>query len=928
MPGSWSSAKQMVTTFYASVEKTPDEGDIVQMLKQAAKMQGLSLNGKEFEQAFRELRSQLLDKVPEGTTLTDNEKTVWEEWLPEMKASELSFPRWLAYYQYLQKKQGADYIQLQTLGRSTERILGLLADPRRDHPPVQRKGLVLGDVQSGKTRTYMALMNKAVDCGYKLIVVLTSSDESLRGQTQKRINSDFIGFDFARKVTGIGEYLGKEAVTVTPLTNDDDFIKAQSSAFKTHPRPTWDRAPLVAVMKKNGQVLDKFNKWLDNPEFPKDLPVLVIDDESDYASVNSAKAEDSPTRINSLICKLCRISKRTSYVAVTATPFANVFIDDELEDDLFPKDFIHILPTPAAYIGAKKLFGDLDTPATDSSCIHELEWGRKRDLDKWLPLTHKKEYKFTTNKLDPQIEYAVDCFLIACALRANSERKRQSMLLHLSRFTAVQQQIADMVNDYLDNMTNVLQYHLQNEADERIIALRRAYKSEYAGYASTHGITWNILCRRMQSLAGSGRLLVRLVNSDAKDWNLARSVPSKLTPNECTIYVGGNQISRGMTLDGLVCSVFYRNVTSADTLLQMGRWFGYRPGYDALQRIWLLRRSIDDFRYACFIVEDIKDTANKMSEYGMTPQQLGISIQGNPSRGVRITSANKMRNATKTNGPLETFDLANQIIESVRLDVDPERNETNNKALDILITDCISNEHITASRPEQGTTKIFQNVPSKTIIDFLSAYRAGYNDTYFGPTLMRYKNREPLESNTTMMAQFARTRQSNIPGTTWTIAFINGEGAIVSGNVPFTWKEVVRTSDFYDDDHMYWKISGDKLRLAGSTDYRKVADILHPKNVYPGNKSEREYYLTKYFGDDPVLMLYRVHVKTRHPDSQAEKHIPSEGHGLLGAKIIIPTVDYIDRGKRRTSVTYYSNTVATRLTYESLERQEEENDEQ
>lgn len=104
MPGSWSSAKQMVTTFYASVEKTPDEGDIVQMLKQAAKMQGLSSNGKEFEQAFRELRSQLLDKVPEGTTLTDNEKTVWEEWLPEMKASELSFPRWLAYYQYLQKR--------------------------------------------------------------------------------------------------------------------------------------------------------------------------------------------------------------------------------------------------------------------------------------------------------------------------------------------------------------------------------------------------------------------------------------------------------------------------------------------------------------------------------------------------------------------------------------------------------------------------------------------------------------------------------------------------------------------------------------------------------------------------------------------------------------------------------------------------------
>lgn len=925
MPGNWSGAKQMVALFYTGAENTPSEDDIAKTLRLAAGVQGIPDDDPGFDRAFREIREQLSVKIDEGTTLTDDEATSWSEWLAEMKGSEhWSTPRWLAYRQYLEERQGADYVQLQTLGKSTDRILALLSDPRRGHPPVRRRGLVLGDVQSGKTRTYMALMNKAVDCGYKLLVVLTSSDENLRGQTQLRINSDFIGFDYARKIVGVGEYL-TEGAAVTPLTNEDDFIKAYSNAFKAHPRPTWDRGPMVAVMKKNGRVLDKFNKWLDNPEFPDDLPVLVIDDESDYASVNSAKAEDSPTRINSLIVNLCSISSRTSYVAVTATPFANVFIDDELEDDLFPKDFIHILPTPPAYIGAKRLFGDLDDPAKDDGCVHELDWSKHSALEEWLPLSHKREYRFEDDRLDPQVEYALDCFLVACALRPDAETKRQSMLLHMSRFIPVQQQIADMVIDHLDTMSDALRRHIEDANDTRIMALHEVFAHEYSRYAKDHGLTWDTVLRRMQAL--TERLQVRLVNSGAKDWSVEHMVPPRLASDECTVYVGGNQISRGMTLDGLICSVFYRNVTAADTLLQMGRWFGYRPGYAELQRVWLLKRSIDDFRYACSIVENIKDTADKMAEYGMTPQQLGISIHGNPNRGVRITSANKMRNATTTNGPLETFDLANQIIESVRLSVDPERNESNDKALARLVDDCLSGSGVIANSPEQGRTKIFRNVPGKFVINFLSAYRAGYDDKFFGPTLMRYKNRKPLESNTTMMAQFAVSRQENIPDTTWTVAFINGEGADVNEGSPFAWREVIRTSDFYDDG-MYWKISGAKLRLAGGTDFQSVADLIHPGIDYSQKKTERAYYLTKYFGDDPVLMLYRVRIKTKDTDPQALSYIPLPGHGLVGAKVIIPTEHYVDGDRKRTSATYYSNTVAARLAYQQLEDQEEEEDEE
>ena len=165
---------------------------------------------------------------------------------------------------------------------------------------------------------------------------------------------------------------------------------------------------------------------------------------------------------------------------MTATPFANVFIDDEVKEDLFPRDFIHILPTPPAYIGAKKLFGDLDTEGQKSPCVQLLD---EDELSSWLPLSHKKEYRFDNNgqcELNPQVAHAIDCFLIACVLRPGAEDKRQSMLIHLSRFTAVQEQIADMINKYVGDIVSALKFH-PSETDQRIYKMHRVYDEEYSG---------------------------------------------------------------------------------------------------------------------------------------------------------------------------------------------------------------------------------------------------------------------------------------------------------------------------------------------------------------------------------------------------------------------------------------------------------------
>lgn len=858
-----------------------------------------------YDRTFRELRDELAPKIDEGITLIEKD-TAWNPWFSEMQnAVDWKTPRCDAYYQYLLWDKDSDYV---ALDYTANEIVKLLSDPRPDHPAVSRKGLILGDVQSGKTRTYIALMNKAADCGYRLFVVLTSDNEKLRQQTQERIDTDFIGWR-GNNHAGIGKYHQENCARVFQLTNENDFVTAYENAFISCPRPSWNSAaPYVAILKKNASTLSKFNKWLENPEFSKDLPVLIIDDESDYASVNSAKLDNSPTRINSLIRDLCQISSRTSYVAVTATPFANIFIDDMEETDLFPQDFIHILTSPKAYIGAKKLFGDMDNPAEDSSCVKQLDGS---ELKPWLPLDHKKDYIFADHPvLDKQVKHAICTFINACVLRPNAEDRQQSMLIHMSRFREVQQQIADRVYEYLKSIENAIRFHCNN--DPRVDDLREAFESEYA---EETGISWDEELRKIQRFIRSNRLRVRLVNSTASDWSIAHAVPDELASDECTIFIGGNQLSRGMTLEGLICSVFYRRVTASDTLLQMGRWFGYRPRYAHLQRVWMLQDSVLDYRYSCTIVEELKESAAKMKRQGQTPKQFGFAIRKNPYKGVRITNASKMRNAEEKTSYQE-FDIAGKIIESIKLDADMNRRNRNDEAFRHLLDACHT-EQVTSSESAKSQTHVLQNVPIKDIVDFLTQYRSGYGDKFFGPTLVSYRNHE-TEMSTSMVERYAKTQQEDHPDMTWNIGFINGDGEQVDG-VDFHWTKVRRKCSFRDD--RLFQINDEKMRLGSKTDVLKIADCTYDEAIPEKKGSERQYYLTKYFGDHPSLLFYRVTVDA---NGDHQSLAPQDGPGILGVKLIVP-VDDVDSNKHLGRVVYY-NTVASREEFEQLRREAESED--
>lgn len=890
-----------------------DEHQLLQVIRPLAEHLGVREGTADFNKAYRELCVTLHANIDLGHAIQDPSER-HHDWLKEMFANKQSQPRTVAYQYYLRNNCGVkDPAELGRLEGAAKHVLGFLADPRRDSATETRKGLILGDVQSGKTRTYLALMNMAADFGYKLFIVLTSDNEKLREQTQIRIDSDFIGYRGGK--IGIGRYLS-QMIRYQPLTApDSDFGKATQKTLAGFHRPDWEGDPVVAVVKKNARILGKLNKWLKVRDRVSDVPTLIIDDESDYASINSAKSEDNPSRINGLLRDLCSISSRTSYVAVTATPFANVFIDDQVTADLFPKDFIYVKHTPSGYTGAKELFGTLDHRNTNRHCVHEIDY---EDMNSWLPIAHKKTYTLPSDpmELNGQIKHAIDCFFVACALRPESTGVRQSMLIHMSRYQSIQLQLAKLVSGYVNAILNALLFHKDDLSDPRISALYNTFREEYCELGDADISQWkDVLYNMIHSVP---RATVRLANasSAARDWLQMNSLDEKPADDECTIYIGGDRLSRGLTLDGLICSIFYRRVTAADTLLQMARWFGYRDGYANLQRIWLLKESIHDFQYAAGILEDVKHDAITMEDQGSSPSDFGMRIKKDPSNGIRVTNPSKMRNAAES-AVWATFDLTGKNIESTRLSADLSVLDNNDNALKEMLESLEADSSITCENAGRKAlaSRIYHDVPVQTVSDFMQTYRGGHADPYFGPAVLRRKGYEDVELADSVISRYAATQSGINPDSTWTVVFVNGTADVESRDDLSWWNPSNRKVSYEHlgdtDGCGTFMVSGSHARLALKDDVSKLAALLAHSEDIGHAGSEKTYYLKRYFGEYPTLMLYRIHPTPElHDDA---KHIIELGDRLLlGAKLIIPADEVNKEDRYKRGDVYFYNTVAYR----------------
>ena len=308
----------------------------------------------------------------------------YDRWLSNRKGS-ISWRFWERYEQFLDLEKTWPRVTLRRLDESTDRVLGLLTDPAREGA-WDRRGLVMGHVQSGKTSHYVGLICKAADAGYKVIVVLAGFHKSLRSQTQIRLEEGFLGYDRGAgqsldssiEPVGVGLLDGvPKANSITTRADDGDFKRAVANNFAISP----GGPPLLFVIKKNNSVFKNLLQWVawaantpdeEGNRYVTGVPLLVVDDEADQGSIDTKGQEydetgqpdpdHDPTAINKSIRRLLHLFDQSAYIGYTATPFANIFIHEGNRTpyegtDLFPRSFILSLPSPSNYVGPERVFG-------------------------------------------------------------------------------------------------------------------------------------------------------------------------------------------------------------------------------------------------------------------------------------------------------------------------------------------------------------------------------------------------------------------------------------------------------------------------------------------------------------------------------------------------------------------------------------------
>ncbi len=690
----------------------------------------------DLEALVRELEANLNVVVGYGSTLVDNTRD-HVPWFAERR-SEIEWDFSRRYERFLKESKGWATRTLQSTNEQTDQIIGLLEDPMRTGN-WDRRGMVVGQVQSGKTSNYIALICKAADAGYKFIVILTGSTNSLRAQTQLRIDEGFLGWDTRLNLAlsvnnrrvGVGNLVGERMLRVIPSTNAEemgDFSLRIANQFNV--RLGGD--PVIMVVKKNGSVLRNLTRWARSlspvdPDKPiPGIPLLVIDDEADYASVNTRPmvtrdGEDmDPTMINRRIRELINSFASTAYVGYTATPFANIFIfpdqeESQFGEDLFPRDFLISLPVPSNHVGPMKVFGLRADSTLDIEPVDPLPLViTVDDHTTHLPNVHKKDW--VVDELPESLREAIKSFILVCATRAarGTTRAHNSMLIHVTRFVAVQTRITELVALELRDMQNRIRYGDGASPSPILKELEEMWNSDFVPISAQVRllepdltvdcipVSWHEL--REQLVATSQRIQVKTINGSAQDALDYWDHPDGLN----AIAIGGDKLSRGLTLEGLSISYYLRASRMYDTLLQMGRWFGYRPGYVDLCRLYTSEDLVEFYSHITMATEELKQDFNIMADRGMTPSQFGLKVRTHPA-GLVITAANKMRNGTRM-----SVSYAGEISETISFERNPEKIRGNYEHIDRFLRSMSGEPRI------QTENRIWQGVSGEKVADLLT----------------------------------------------------------------------------------------------------------------------------------------------------------------------------------------------------------------
>jgi hypothetical protein len=600
-------------------------------------------------------------------------------WLYSKKA-DINWELWNRYKSFMHEKDPS--FPLNDLDDFTDKILDKCVDPTQEGS-WDRRGMVVGHVQSGKTSNYVGLINKATDAGYKVIIVIAGTISSLRRQTQERIDEGYTGIsssDFILKNQGNKVGVGKYKVnsSIYPLTSSYYFKGDEGDlGSKTSKIPIGNN-PVVFVIKKNKGILEHLINWFSKDENIKiingqpkliGIPALIIDDEADAASVNATKNINEIKTINKLLRTLLNVFDQNTFIGYTATPYANLFIPQDFNDelttevkrkkyfigeDLFPKDFIINIVAPKNYIGAAKIFG-LENPITSES---NEPLDLFRIVDDYDPPFFKTLNK--TNKddlpeyLPKSLEMALKSFILTCAIRRlrKQEKKHNSMLVHVALYVKWIDRVAALVNERMKDYKNYL-----NANDSQFLKeLEEIYVNDFLptttnvieniDYKDTKIELHNWLNVKAELKKAASKIDIRAVHGTRSTTNLEyHNIDeidySRYEDGLSVIAVGGSRLSRGITLEGLSTSYYLRTTRMYDSLMQMGRWFGYRPGYVDLCRLYTTETIYEWFNHITMATEEMRYDFDEMTTRNLKPSDFTLKVRNHHGL-LAITSVAKL----------------------------------------------------------------------------------------------------------------------------------------------------------------------------------------------------------------------------------------------------------------------------------------------
>ena len=675
------------------------------------------------------------------------------EWYSNMEIKDNFF--WSRYKDFLINHSSISRISINLLDDVTlPDILNCLGNPNDALETHRlRRGLIIGDVQSGKTATSTGLICKAADAGYKVVILLTGITENLRRQTQERIDEGIVGITLKKegrieKYLRVGVGLDNKQIKATSVTSTlNDFVGNCNKITMS----LSNNSLVLFVIKKNVSVLERLYNWLREQNIDPvkgyvDVPMLLIDDEADNASVNTRKDETDPTRTNKLIRDICNLFMNSTYVGFTATPFANVFIDPDSVDkmqqaDLFPEHFIYALEAPSNYVGANKIFypegsfygnlryiTDIIEPDYTSEDYRELVQYNPEVLNTGpFYYKHKKEWD---GILPDSLREAIICFCLANVVRdaRGQSKEPRSMLVNMSRFIHVQKVITGHINDWFEKIYNDIRVNFSD--DSRKNKLHPLYVELCSIWEKHFGqisdISLERVLQKSSLLKAMEKIEVKMVNGSKH----SSSLNYKENPSQRVIAIGGLALSRGLTLEGLMVSYFYRNTATFDVLMQMGRWFGYRRGYEDLFQIWTSHTSALWYAEVARASAELKNDIREMFDQQLTPKDFGIKVRDNCDE-LQITSSNKMRSA-KSLEMLYTF--YSNIYDTPYITSKIEHNRHNLQQVNNLVSYLFKEGYSfkfadykkfnnDVNDVSDGSSRYFSDVPKNVIIDFLKGIK-------------------------------------------------------------------------------------------------------------------------------------------------------------------------------------------------------------